>query len=237
MASRSNRSRGWIEARSAAVPSMPGPRSSTTGPSRQAFDLQDQRRRTVRIFIAAEREAIERRQVFGIADQRKTGDRRIRDDRRAGVELEPFGDVRRRRHPRIEPDRRIVVEQGQRDRGGATHHRGRRAGCGRDTLNAAGTRHRIHHGPEGRLRRQHLVGKSCGQFGNARHVSPHPAPACRNRPALPPPPRPCGFAFRSSPHATARPPRLRPRQQIRPTAPWHRTARSASPSRRSRPSV
>ena len=63
-----------------------------------------------------------------IADQREAADRRIRDNRRAGVELEPFGDVRRRRHPRIEPDRRIVIEQGQRDRGGAAHHRCRRAG-------------------------------------------------------------------------------------------------------------
>ena len=30
----------------------------------------------------------------------------------------------------IEPDRRIVIEQRQRDGGGAAHHRGRRAGNG-----------------------------------------------------------------------------------------------------------
>ncbi len=114
MASRSNRSRGWIEARSARRAVDAGALQLDNGAIRQAFDLQDQRRRTVRIFIAAEREAIERRQVFGVAHQRKTGDRRIRDNRRAGVELEPFGDVRRRRHPAVEPDRRIVIEQGQR---------------------------------------------------------------------------------------------------------------------------
>ena len=94
MASRSNRSRGWIEARSVADAVDAGALQLDHGAIRQAFDLQDQRRRTIRIFIAAEREAIERRQVLRIADQRKTGDRRIRDDRRAGVELEPFGDIR-----------------------------------------------------------------------------------------------------------------------------------------------
>jgi len=100
----------------------------------------------------AEREVFERGKVLGIAYQGKTADRGIRDDRRAGVEFEPFGNIRRRRHPLVEPDRRIMVEQGQRDGCGATHHRTGRTGDRRDALNAAGTRHRIHDGPEGRLR-------------------------------------------------------------------------------------
>ena len=56
---------------------MPGPRSSKRRPLRQAFDLQDQRGRTIRIFVAAEREAIERRKRLAIADQRKAADRGI----------------------------------------------------------------------------------------------------------------------------------------------------------------
>ena len=43
---------------------MPGPLQFECRALRQAFDLQDQRRRTVRIFVAAEREAIERGQVL-----------------------------------------------------------------------------------------------------------------------------------------------------------------------------
>ena len=94
MASRSNRSCGWIEACSDRRAVDAGAAQLERGALRQAFDLQDQRRRTIRIFIAAEREAIERRKVLGIADQRKTADRGIRNDRRAGVEFEPFGDIR-----------------------------------------------------------------------------------------------------------------------------------------------
>ncbi len=121
-ASRSNRSAGWIAACKIAVPSMPGPRSSNAGPCVQAFDLQDQRRRTIRIFIAAERKAIEIGQRAGIADQRETADRGIRDHRRAGVEFEPFATSDVSDIASVEPDRRVVIEQCQRDGGGAAHH-------------------------------------------------------------------------------------------------------------------
>ena len=36
---------------------------------------------------------VERRKLTGISDQGKAADRGIRDDRRAGVEFEPFGDI------------------------------------------------------------------------------------------------------------------------------------------------
>ena len=94
MASRSNRSRGWIEARSAAEPSMPGPCSSTTGPSVRLSTCRISvvERSGYSLLPNAKRSSAGR--FSRIADQRKTGDRRIRDDRRAGVELEPFGDIR-----------------------------------------------------------------------------------------------------------------------------------------------
>src|SRR6267378_1103484 len=63
------------------------------GTLRQALDLQDQRRRTIRILVGAEREAVESREGSRLANERKAADRRIRDHRRADMELEPFGDV------------------------------------------------------------------------------------------------------------------------------------------------
>src|SRR2546426_4797977 len=56
---------------------------------RQTFDLQDQRRRTIGILVAAEGKTIERRKILRVSDQRKAADRGIGNDGRAGVEFEP----------------------------------------------------------------------------------------------------------------------------------------------------
>ncbi len=72
IASRANRSSGAIVACNTAVPSMPGPRQFERQPFAQALDLQDQRGRPIGIFVGAEREAIERGKLGGIADQRET---------------------------------------------------------------------------------------------------------------------------------------------------------------------
>ena len=51
----------------------------------------DQCRRPVRIFVAAEREAVERRQVGAIGDEREHRRARIGGDRRPGLETQPVG--------------------------------------------------------------------------------------------------------------------------------------------------
>ena len=119
---------------------------------RQTFDLQDQRRRTIGILVAAEGKTIERRKILRVSDQRKAADRGIGNDGRAGVEFEPFGDIGCAGHPSVQPNGGVVIEQGQRDGRSAAHHGRRRAGDSTDPLHAAGARHRIHHGAEGRLR-------------------------------------------------------------------------------------
>ena len=183
---------------STAVPSMPGPRNSKVRPLRQAFDLQDQRGRTIRIFIAAEREAIERGKR--LRHRRSAQNCRSRDPRSPArwCGISAILSRPRSRTSRVEPDRRIVIEQGQRDRRRAAHHRRRRAGGDRDALHAAGARHRIHHRAEGRLRRQHLVGETLRAVRQpSSSLSPHRAPACRNRPASPRSRPPFGPARRS----------------------------------------
>ena len=133
----------------------------------------------VRIFVAAEREAVERRQARRHRrSARRLADRRILHHRRAGVELEPFRDIRGLRHPR---DR---ARSACRDRTASARSQPRRASWAaacraspRCCWTRARPRHRIHHGAKRRLRRQHLVGKPGGQFGNRRHrLSPHRAP-------------------------------------------------------------
>src|SRR4030081_3869725 len=64
-----------------------GPAQFEDGTLRQAFDLQDQGRRTIRIFVAAKSEAIETGKRACVADQRKTADRGIGDDGRASMKL------------------------------------------------------------------------------------------------------------------------------------------------------
>src|SRR6202043_56830 len=57
---------------------------------RQAFDLQDQGRRTVGIFAGTERKAIQTGKRAGVADHGKAANRRIPDHWRAGVKFKPF---------------------------------------------------------------------------------------------------------------------------------------------------
>ena len=54
--------------------------------------------------------------LAGSARNAKAASLRRSDARRAGVEMQPARDLRRARERRVEPERRLVVEQRQRDR-------------------------------------------------------------------------------------------------------------------------
>ena len=178
-----------------AVPSMPGPRNSKRRALRQAFDLQDQRGRTIRIFVAAERKAIERGKRA--RHRRSAQNWQIEESAITGAPVwnlshfatSDVSDIRG-----IEPDRRIVIEQGQRDRGGAAHHR--RQARRRRPRCAARCRGAPSH--PSRSGRSIAPTTPCRQTLRAvrqpsSSLNPHRAPACRNRPASPRSPQPCGF--------------------------------------------
>ena len=169
--------------------------------------------------------------LFASPIERKAACARVRDRpaRRCGSAA--IGDVRRRRQRRIEPDRRVVIAQCQRDRGRRRHSGGGGPAAARDALDACRA------APSRRARRGRStaptrpVGKAGRQFGDRRHRSALAAhqgeeidlggrgsAACdRVR------------AHRARASAPAHVPR--PRRDRRRAAPARRTARPAAPCR------
>ena len=120
-------------------------------------DRDDQARRAIRIFVGAGVELGERAERGGIADQREARLLGRIDQRDAGMEAQEWSDRPARQ---VAPQRRVAVEQAERDGGrGAPERRGRRQ---RDVErhDASGLGHRGQHGAEGRLSGADRIGEA-----------------------------------------------------------------------------
>jgi len=126
----------------------------------QRINLDHQCCRTIRIFGRPEREAIEIRHSRAAMHQSEGRLGRTACQRRAGLKPQPCRDLRFEREAIVEPNRRVMIEQGQRDRSTRRHQRRRRFRSICYHLNRTRTGQRVHHTAKDRLRRLNRTGKS-----------------------------------------------------------------------------
>src|SRR5258708_33788159 len=140
----------------------------------QSGDIDDERRRAIRVIVAAEGKGVESRQGARVADEGEMSVTRRRQ-RRAAVKAQIVGAAD---ETGIEPNRRIHVAQGQRDRRGGVAKRRRRRESSGTFDDAPGMRQRVEYGAERSLSIMDGIAEAGCQLGQSRRRHGWMLPAC-----------------------------------------------------------